>query len=127
MRTLDIAQSQSTPQIRYDYQEHVLRISGESYPENSFEFYAPVTAWVKEHLAEENRLRLDIDVSYMNSSSTKCMLDLLDILEDAHQKGGAIDIVWRYDRDNPRSLDLAEEFKEEVSCSFSIVTLDQSR
>lgn len=124
MRTLDIAQSQSTPQISYDSREHVLMITGESYPENSFEFYAPVSAWVKEQLATENRLRLDINVSYMNSSSTKCMLDLLDLLEDAHQKGGAIEIVWRYDRDNPRSLDLAEEFKEEVTLPFSIVTLE---
>lgn len=124
MRTLDIAQSQSTPQISYDPQQHVLKITGESYPENSFEFYAPVNVWVKEHLAAENRLLLDINVSYMNSSSTKCMLDLLDLLEEAHQKGGAIDIVWRYDRDNPRSLDLAEEFKEEVTFTFSIVTVE---
>lgn len=125
MRMLDIAQSQSTPLISFDPREHVLKISGESYPENSFEFYAPVNAWVKEHLATENRLRLDINVSYMNSSSTKCMLDLLDLLEEAHRKGGAIYIVWRYDSENPRSLDLAEEFKEEVTFTFSIVTVDQ--
>ncbi len=125
MRMLDIAQSQSTPRISYDPKEHVLTISGESYPENSFEFYAPVSIWFKEYLAAENRLRLDINVSYMNSSSTKCMLDLLDLLEEAHQKGITIDIVWRYDHDNPRSLDLAEEFKEEVTFPFSIITVEQ--
>jgi hypothetical protein len=125
MRKLDIAQTQSTPLIRFDPKTSVLTISGESYPENSFEFYAPINVWLKEQLVLQSRLQLDINISYMNSSSTKCILDLLDLLEDVHLKGGAIAIVWRYDSDNPRSLDLAEEFKEEVSFPFSIITLDK--
>ena len=124
MLTLDIAQSASTPRVFFDHSGNIMRISGESYPENSFEFYGPVIAWVRTHLAELDELKLDINVSYMNSSSTKCMLDLLDLLEDAHQKGARIAIVWRYDKDNPRSLDLAEEFHEEVTLPFSIVTCE---
>ena len=65
-------------------------------------------------------LNLDINVSYLNSSSTKCMLDLLDILEEAHCKGARISLVWRYDQENPRSLDLAQEFQEEVTLPFAI-------
>ncbi|GFE60147.1 SiaC family regulatory phosphoprotein [Geobacter sp. AOG2] len=125
MNTLDIPQSSSTPLIRFDAVERKIHMSGESYPENSFGFYAPVIAWTKEYLSGLNELHLDIDISYMNSSSTKCMLDLLDLLEDAHTKGARVAIIWRYDRQNPRSLDLAEEFQEEVSLPFSIVATDE--
>ncbi|QEM69299.1 DUF1987 domain-containing protein [Geobacter sp. FeAm09] len=121
MNMLDMPQSSSTPLIRFDLAERKMRISGESYPENSFGFYAPVFDWVKEYLAGADELHLDIDISYMNSSSTKCVLDLLDLLEDAHARGAKVDIVWRYDTENPRSLDLAEEFQEEVTLPFSIV------
>ncbi len=120
MRTLDIEQSASTPRIIFQPDERVLLIRGESYPENSFEFYAPVAGWLKEYLAGESTLNLDINVSYLNSSSTKCMLDLLDILEEAHCKGARISLVWRYDQENPRSLDLAQEFQEEVTLPFAI-------
>jgi hypothetical protein len=52
------------------------------------------------------------------------MLDLLDLLEDYFKKGGKVEIIWRYDRENSRSLDLAEEFREEVTLPFTIVAIN---
>ena len=127
MRTLDIEATTSTPGISFAASERTLRISGESYPENSFEFYAPVGSWLKEYLAREEALLLEINVSYLNSSSTKCMLDLLDQLQAAHEKNAEISLVWRYDEDNPRSLDLAQEFQEEVTFPFSICSYEEPR
>lgn len=125
MRLFDsIPQTVSTPQVSFEPVERKLLIYGDSYPENSFEFYAPIVRWIKESLAEADRFKLEINVSYMNSSSTKCMLDLLDLLEDAHQKGAEVSITWYYDRENPRSLDLAEEFREEITLPFSIVAFN---
>jgi hypothetical protein len=123
MEILDIQQTSSTPRIYFDTGNNTLYVSGESYPENSFEFYAPVLSMVKENLESKKGLRIDINVSYMNSSSTKCILDMLDILEEAHQRGGKVSVTWRYDKDNPRSLDLAEEFRDEVSFLFTTVEI----
>lgn len=120
-----IPQTASTPRVSFDPQGRTLSISGESYPENSFQFYAPIIQWGRESLAAGEGFSLDINVSYMNSSSTKCMLDLLDLLQDAHDRGVKVSITWRYDRDNPRSLDLAEEFREEVTLPFAIVELGE--
>jgi len=125
MNRLDIPRTTSTPQIRFVPATNRLLLRGESYPENSFAFYAPIFAWLKEYLATGQPLTLDIDIDYMNSSSTKCMLDLLDLLEEDFSKGGKVAIVWHYDRENPRSLDLAEEFREEVSLPFTVVTDDE--
>lgn len=126
MREFDtIQQTVSTPMVSFDPVGRILRIAGESYPENSFEFYAPIAQWVRETLAGGSGLGLDINVSYMNSSSTKCMLDLLDLFEDAHGRGVEVSIIWRFDKENPRSLDLAEEFREEVTLPFAIVELDE--
>lgn len=125
MNRLDIPRTTSTPQITFAPATNRLLLRGESYPENSFSFYAPLFAWLKEHLATGLPLTLDIDIDYMNSSSTKCMLDLLDLLEEEFGKGGKVAIVWRYDRENPRSLDLAEEFREEVSLPFAVVANDE--
>lgn len=120
-----IIQTVSRPQVSFNQSERTLLIAGDSYPENSFEFYAPIIEWVKKSLDEEGGLTLDINISYMNSSSTKCMLDLLDLLENAHLRGVKVSITWRYNRDNPRSLDLAEEFKEEVTLPFSIEAFNE--
>ncbi|CAH2030039.1 SiaC family regulatory phosphoprotein [Trichlorobacter ammonificans] len=124
MATLDIAKTTSTPRVCFDAATKILHIDGESYPENSFEFYGPVLAWIRAYLAERHALDLDINVSYLNSSSTKCLLDLLDLLEEGHEQGDRVSVVWRYDRDNPRSHSLATEFQEEVTFPFSIAAYE---
>lgn len=121
MHRLNIQKTVSTPSIQFDSNSNRLVIQGESYPENSFEFYTPITSAIKEYLFHEKELKLEINLSYMNSSTTKCILDLLDLLEEAHQNGSKIAITWRYDIENPRSLDLAEEFKEDITFPFYIV------
>jgi hypothetical protein len=124
MQALDIAMTSTSPLIRFEPETSVLRISGESYPENSFEFYEPLMDWLKTAFADLARLRVEINVSYMNSSSTKCVLDMLDLLEEASCNGAAVSVVWRYSPENPRALDLAEEFKEEVTFPFEITPED---
>jgi hypothetical protein len=120
MEQLEIPQTATTPLISFDEALTTLHISGESYPENSFAFYAPVLAWLKQQLLDSKPLIIEIAITYMNSSSTKCMLDLLDILDDAYTRSVDVSIVWYYDPENPRSFELAEEFCEEVSFPFTI-------
>jgi len=123
METIDKQATNSTPAICFDPDTHILRISGESYPENSFDFYAPVIVWLKVNLPELAEFTLDISVNYMNSSSTKCILDIMDIMETAYNRGVITRIIWRYDHDNPRSYDMAEDFSEEVTFPFAIEAL----
>ncbi|HYG67533.1 MAG TPA: SiaC family regulatory phosphoprotein [Anaeromyxobacteraceae bacterium] len=118
MNALEIKPTKSSPAIWFDPDRGVLGIYGESYPENSFEFYAPLFAWLREALPSLPALRVEVSVSYMNSSSAKCMLDLLDALEAAHAEGKRVELDWFYDRENPRSLDLAEEFREDCHFPF---------
>lgn len=121
MQPVDIPATSSSPLIRFDPTTATLLMAGESYPENSFEFYEPLLAWLKEALTSLDALRVEISISYMNSSSTKCVLDLLDIMEEAFGRGVIVSVLWRYSPENPRALDLAEEFQEEVTFDFSIV------
>lgn len=124
MEPLYIKATLASPEINFEPDGNVLRIAGESYPENSFDFYAPVLSWLKASLRELPELTLDFAVTYMNSSSTKCTLDIMDILEDAHLRGVKTSIIWRYDQENERSYEMAEDFREEVTFPFQIEALD---
>jgi hypothetical protein len=121
---LHIEKTQVSPEVHYDPSAGVLRISGESYPENSFDFYAPVMEWLAASLPAVPSLRLEVSVSYMNSSSIKCMLDILDAIGEAHAAGKVMEAVWYYETDNPRALDLAEEFRSEISFPFTVTARD---
>ena len=116
-----VEKNTSTPSLRFSDTDSTIFIEGESYPENSFEFYDPLLKWVTWYLESASELLLSIQISYMNSSSTKCILDLLDLLDDAHNSGKKTAVEWVYDPENPRSLELAEEFKEELQVSFTLI------
>ena len=120
MMELNIARTTSTPEIRFDPAEGTLAVTGESYPENSFDFYAPVMDWLTANLSSMSGLTLVVSVTYMNSSSIKCMLDILDVMEEAHAGGKKVSVVWNCEKDNPRALDLAEEFRSEVTIPFLV-------
>ena len=70
----------------------------------------------------ERPLSLELRLLYLNTSSIKAMMDIFDLLEAAHQQGKAVAVNWYYDRQNERVVELAEEFKEDCSFPFSILS-----
>lgn len=122
MDSLRIEATSCSPLIEFDGATGTLRIEGESYPENSFDFYAPVFTWLEDFLKEPpSAVVLEIGLSYLNTSSIKCMIDVLEMLDTAHGDGRNVAVRWHYDRDNDRALDMAEEFKEDVTLPFDIL------
>ena len=121
MNVLNIEGSQSTPSISADWDQGRLAMQGDSYPENSFEFFAPVIDWIERYLKESAApFTLELRLIYMNTSSVKAMMDIFDMLEDAHGQGRKVSVNWYYDPRNERVLDLADEFREDCSFPFEI-------
>ncbi len=120
---ISIDATKTTPRIHYNEALQTFEISGESYPENSFSFFEPVFAWFHSVLPTLKVLRLEVNIHYMNSSSTKCLLDLLDLLAEANQRGCEVSVLWFYEEKNNRALDLAQEFKEDFEFPFELKPL----
>lgn len=127
MQNLVIEATESTPLIDFQWETGILEIRGESYPENSLEFYRPVIDWLTKYLEEPDAaLTLNVTLSYLNTSSIKCLVDILDKLEEVHLQGREIIVNWYYDEDNDRALDVAEEFKEDITLPFYTLPLEET-
>lgn len=121
MNELSIEATQSTPSVEADWQGGVLRMGGDSFPENSYEFFGTVIDWIERYLAgSERALQLELRLMYMNTSSVKAMMDIFDMLEDAHRGGRAVSVRWFHDPRNERVADLAAEFSEDCTFPFAI-------
>ena len=71
-------------------------------------------------------VRVDLEILYLNSSSTKVMLNFLDLLDQAAQEGRTIVVNWRYDPDNEAAQECGQDFSEELQAlTFNLVTTDQ--
>ncbi|MGJ7457269.1 biofilm regulation phosphoprotein SiaC [Halomonas sp. MA07-2] len=118
---LDIPGSQSTPAIQSNWKAGRLAMQGDSYPENSYELFDQVIDWVRRYLDDEARpLHLDLGLVYLNTSSVKAMMDIFDLLQEAHGEGRKVSVEWLYDARNERIAELADEFREDCSYPFAI-------
>jgi len=124
MNNLSLAATAATPAVDFNAATGILAISGESYPENAFEFFRPLLAWTAGFLKESSgAATAEIALSYLNTSSIKSVMDLLDLFEAAHRDGRQVSVRWSYRKENDRALEMIEEFKEEVTLPFFIVAV----
>ena len=122
---LSVPGSQSTPSIRADWKAGVVVMSGESYPENSFELYDQLIQWINSYLnSSEHSLTLELHLNYLNTSSIRFMIDIFDLLESAFEDGKEVLVQWMFDDRNTRSSELGAEFKEDYTFPFLILSIN---
>ena len=117
MENLNIEATQSTPNINFDVSGK-LSITGKSYPENTFEFYAPVMAWVRTYFSSDSsprELTLDIEITYFNTSSSKLFFDFFDFFNHLDKNQGDFNVIvnWIYDEENESALEAGEDFVDD--------------
>jgi len=124
MINLKIKSSAYQPYIFFDGDNHHLEINGKSYPENAAEFYYPVFKWLKNYLSSlgDQTVTLTLKLSYFNSSSSKALANILDVLDNAAGQGKKILVNWYYDEDDETLLEYGEDFKaESKSLRFTLI------
>ena len=116
MDILKIEATKYTPDICFEPENHSLQIKGESYPENTMEFYSPLFDYLKKYLAlpEVLPLTVNVDLIYFNSSSSKTLINLFDLLDAVAKEGRSITINWIYESDDEDNLEFGEEFAEDL-------------
>ncbi len=125
MNNLYIEETRESPQIDFNSQTNILKIKGVSYSENSIAFYKPVFKWLEDYINSltNEKVAVEFNISYLNTSSTRCMLKILQILENAFSDKKDITINWYYNIENEGLKVLAEEFEEDLLIPFNIVSL----
>jgi hypothetical protein len=69
---------------------------------------------MEEFLSESStdKITINFDISYFNSSSSKLFFDLFDLLEANNDKS-SISISWIYDEENESAEEAGEDFMED--------------
>jgi hypothetical protein len=125
MEDLMIKSTKYTPEIKTDSQKGELKFFGSSYPENANEFYQPVYSWVENYFEKgHSNLEVNFYIYYFNTSTSKCFMNLLEILEAKHKSGNNITVNWYYTQDDEDGLDSGEKLFMEVDLKYNFLPTD---
>ena len=76
MAKLKIAATDRSPEVDFDFDNHLLSLKGESYPEDVAAFYGPVFEALDNYLLglDAGRCSFEFRLIYFNSSSAKAIM-----------------------------------------------------
>ncbi len=125
MKNIEINRTPSNPyypSVSFNADSGVCEISGESYMEEAYKFYLPLINWIKEFIGKERRkVTLNIKLIYFNTSTTKCLLDIFEILKRYNKEDdGEAEINWFFDPDDPDMIEEVKDFEREADVEINI-------
>ena len=125
MEPINIEPSVKTPKISFDDGSGALEIEGRSIPENSTEFYKPVFEWLDAYIDSPSaNTEFAFKLEYLNTSSSKCILDVLIKLEKLHINGNKVVVNWFYEEDDDDMKEAGENYQSIVSVPIQLTLLD---
>ncbi|MBK9285314.1 MAG: DUF1987 domain-containing protein [Sphingobacteriaceae bacterium] len=116
MENYSLEASPKTPEIKFDLKQGSLQIKGWSVPENALEFYIPLMDALDKYAdIAKPTTKVNIELEYFNTSTSKSIMGVLKKLERIHNGGSEVTVNWHYDKDDEDMLQAMEDYKQVVN------------
>ncbi len=124
MKELVIEKTVKTPYVNFDAESGILKIVGRSIPENPEEFYSKLFNWVNEYFKNpQNETLVNVQLEYINSGSSKFILDFFQLFQDYKVKGNNCKISWYYEEDDEAVLELGKHYQAIIDVPFKLIEI----
>lgn len=122
MKGIKLRPTVNTPAIILDPSRGIFKMYGRSSPENSLRFYEPVRNALSSTI-EANKLDVRIKMEYFNTSSSKCIYDVLKDIKALENKGVDIKVRWYYDQYDEDMMEAGEDYSDLLDLPFVFIEL----
>ncbi len=125
MEKLILEPKNKTPKLIFDPISGKMEVSGVSSAENSLEFYKPILAWIEEYKQHSQpETVVEINYKYFNTSSAKCILDMLERFVQLKSVGTNLIVNWYYEKDDEEMYDAGVNFSDILETSFNLIEIE---
>ncbi len=125
-KKLEIHSAQDTPSVMLNKVTGELKIEGRSIPHNAVSFYRPILEWVEDYINDPaSHTNVEINLDYINTSSSKCLLEMFKKLEGL-PSGTTAEIVWYYEDGDDDMHEAGEDYELIVDIPFNFVVVPEN-
>lgn len=122
MSKLLILATDESPQIHFDPSRGIMDISGKSLPEDIDQFYKPLEELVKHYVSKPQKVTtVNFDMQYLNSASTKKVLEIVTHLEALSKNGLEVKINWYFDEYDEDMKEEGDEFARLTDIPLTLI------
>lgn len=115
-----IKKTKTTPEIIMDLNTGIARITGESAPENSHEFYKPLKHFIGESILKNNKIHLHFNLDYFNTTTAKTLVEIFDTIESFYSDGADCYINWEVVNNDQDMMEAGEDLLNGLLFPYNI-------
>ena len=110
-----------TPAVILDPSGHI-KIQGRSIPEDASMFYQKVVDWIDKYIELGNETtRIDLGFEYLNSGTSKYILQILRTLKENSCKGRNLVVNWFYENGDDDILERGEYYSSILDIKINLI------
>ena len=132
MKSLCIEKTEYSPKVNFTPSENIFELLGTSRPEDVIAFYEPIRQAIEKYVAEylsqnsddkikQLNYKVVFNLNYINSASSKYILQIIDNFKRLHTAGANIEIVWHYEDMDDQILEDGEDLSDVIRVPFTFV------
>lgn len=124
--------SEFVPKAEFSNLTGIFELSGVSRPENVSAFYIQLMDWLKAFEQDclqsgkwpANGIVMNFKLTYCNSSSSKYIYQMLEIMLSWKQFGVTLVINWYYDENDDNMKEDGQDLADALECDFNYLLLN---
>jgi hypothetical protein len=122
MDNIIIEGTSKSPSVLSDSDQGLIEIKGRSNIENSVSFYKPIIDWIELYGKSPSEITtINIQLEHFNTSSSKCILDLLKKAEIIHKADKQITVNWYYEMNDEDMMEAGEVYRTMTTIPIKLV------
>ncbi len=127
MKNIFIKPTETTPEIKFDFQKGQFEISGVSYPEFAREFYEPLLDALEKYVENPSVkiTEMAFKFTYFNTGTNTLISGILSALEQLVSNGYQVRLQWYYEEEDEDMKELGEYFKTLTKLPLEFIACDE--
>lgn len=116
--------TRKTPSISLD-SNGFIKIEGRSIPEDAELFFRDVVTWMNTYVESNSKAtRVDLSFEYLNSGTSKVILEMLKSLKDLCANGHVLTVNWYYEEGDDDILERGEYYSSLLDLKINFVEVE---
>jgi len=124
--TMTIEPTRITPYVQLNAKDGILEFKGRSSPSASLEFYYPILSSIdKAFVNGTSSLTANFAFEYFNTSSSKCLFDILKRLAQFKNQGMDVQVNWYYEEYDDDMKETGEDYEDVLGLAFNYISVEE--
>jgi len=116
--------TRKTPSISLD-SNGIIKIEGRSIPEDAELFFRDIVTWMNTYVESNSKAtRVDLSFEYLNSGTSKVILQMLKSLKDLCANGHVLTVNWFYEEGDDDILERGEYYASLLDLKINFVEVE---